>query len=241
MNVKIIEQPKISQVYDQVLISALQNFSQKENLNNLVFYLLEKKLSKSKYQIIFNYDPNYINILTKVNQLVELNDICKFFHGSILNQQLVELEYNQSKISSFYILIFYSQTKTIKEDINQLINLELKQLLYMYINNFYQTRQVATIDNHLKYFLCLINFNFIDNLGFKQIQNILKYFQLTFREKEIVEQLLQGYSNEKIAHNLYITVSTVKAHLTHIYDKLGVKTRQELISYLLSKQQNKLF
>jgi DNA-binding NarL/FixJ family response regulator len=52
---------------------------------------------------------------------------------------------------------------------------------------------------------------------------------LTNREREVLRLLVQGYSNEEIAQDLYITVATVKAHLTAIFEKLGVKSRSRAI------------
>jgi len=47
----------------------------------------------------------------------------------------------------------------------------------------------------------------------------------TDREREIVEQLRRGSTNKQIAQQLSITEETVKKHLQHIYDKLGVRRR----------------
>jgi DNA-binding NarL/FixJ family response regulator len=51
----------------------------------------------------------------------------------------------------------------------------------------------------------------------------------TKREREVLQDLVDGLSNEEIAKHLYITVSTVKAHLTSIFAKLGVKNRSQAI------------
>lgn len=48
---------------------------------------------------------------------------------------------------------------------------------------------------------------------------------LTMREKELLDLLLAGLSNAEIADRLFISVRTVKGHLTHIYRKLGVANR----------------
>jgi DNA-binding NarL/FixJ family response regulator len=48
---------------------------------------------------------------------------------------------------------------------------------------------------------------------------------LTNREREVLKLLAEGVCNEKIAQSLYISVATVKAHLTSIFEKLGVKSR----------------
>jgi DNA-binding NarL/FixJ family response regulator len=52
---------------------------------------------------------------------------------------------------------------------------------------------------------------------------------LTERERQVLHWLVQGASNEKIAQHLYITVATVKAHLTAIFEKLGVSSRTQAI------------
>ncbi|BAU09767.1 two-component LuxR family transcriptional regulator [Leptolyngbya sp. NIES-3755] len=52
---------------------------------------------------------------------------------------------------------------------------------------------------------------------------------LTDREQEVLHWLVQGASNEEIATRLYISVATVKAHLTAIFHKLGVTSRTQAI------------
>lgn len=50
---------------------------------------------------------------------------------------------------------------------------------------------------------------------------------LTERELEILELIVQGYSNAAIAQKLYITVGTVKTHVQHIFNKLCVGDRTQ--------------
>lgn len=52
---------------------------------------------------------------------------------------------------------------------------------------------------------------------------------LTQREQEVLHWLAQGASNEEIAKRLYVTVATVKAHLTNIFEKLKVTSRTQAI------------
>ncbi|MFO0776391.1 MAG: response regulator transcription factor [Nitrospira sp.] len=52
---------------------------------------------------------------------------------------------------------------------------------------------------------------------------------LTEREHEIIKLLRQGLSNKDIAHSLSISDSTVRHHLTNIFDKVGVPNRQKLL------------
>jgi len=51
---------------------------------------------------------------------------------------------------------------------------------------------------------------------------------LTAREREVVEHVLAGESNAEIAAALGMSEKTVKTHLTHVYAKVGVRSRTEL-------------
>lgn len=53
-------------------------------------------------------------------------------------------------------------------------------------------------------------------------------FGLTPREREVVVAIVAGYTNRGIAQRLRVSEETIKHHLTHIYDKLGVSNRLEL-------------
>ncbi len=52
---------------------------------------------------------------------------------------------------------------------------------------------------------------------------------LSAREIEILRALSTGVSNKELASQLFISVATVKTHLIHIYQKLGVDTRTAAI------------
>lgn len=54
---------------------------------------------------------------------------------------------------------------------------------------------------------------------------------LTPREIEIVRLVAQGHRNKEIAWRLSISEGTVKLHVHHIYEKLGVNSRVELAAY----------
>ena len=53
--------------------------------------------------------------------------------------------------------------------------------------------------------------------------------ELTAREHELLELIARGLDNGAIAERLGLQVKTVRNHITHIFDKLGVRTRAEAI------------
>lgn len=55
--------------------------------------------------------------------------------------------------------------------------------------------------------------------------------KLTEREHEVFIQLAKGRSNTEIAAALYLGESTVKTHVAHILDKLGVRDRIQAVIY----------
>lgn len=61
------------------------------------------------------------------------------------------------------------------------------------------------------------------------------YDKLSEREKEVLGWIARGYSNKEIADNLVISVKTVETHRSNLMEKLGLKTRPELIKFALKK------
>jgi predicted ATPase/class 3 adenylate cyclase/DNA-binding CsgD family transcriptional regulator len=53
---------------------------------------------------------------------------------------------------------------------------------------------------------------------------------LTPNEAQIVELVRQGMTNAEIGRRMFVSARTVQSHLTHIYTKLGVRSRTELAS-----------
>ena len=66
-------------------------------------------------------------------------------------------------------------------------------------------------------------------------------FNLTKRQKEILDLLLQGCTSlEQIAEKMFIEKITVRTHLNDIYSKLGIHSLAGLIAYLYKEKLNQL-
>ncbi len=59
---------------------------------------------------------------------------------------------------------------------------------------------------------------------------------LSAREIEILELLAAGASNREISRTLFISEATVKTHLAHVYDKLGVESRTAAVHAAIQRR-----
>ena len=65
---------------------------------------------------------------------------------------------------------------------------------------------------------------------------MLEPYHLTEREQEVTELLLEGQTLKNIAEQLFITERTVKFHSKNVYDKLGVRSKKELLQMFSDMQ-----
>jgi DNA-binding NarL/FixJ family response regulator len=64
---------------------------------------------------------------------------------------------------------------------------------------------------------------------------------LTDREREIMRLVSEGLSNKAIARRLHISHGTIKVHLHHMYQKLGINNRTVLAALAISRRQASTF
>ena len=63
--------------------------------------------------------------------------------------------------------------------------------------------------------------------------------QLSKREKEVLNLIFEGLTNDEIAEKLNITIHTVKVHVLHIYEKTKCKRgRTELFVKRIKELEN---
>ena len=60
-------------------------------------------------------------------------------------------------------------------------------------------------------------------------------YELTTRETEILNSLIDGLSYKKLAEKYFISISTVRTHIGHIYEKLHVNSKAQAVAKALKK------
>lgn len=55
-------------------------------------------------------------------------------------------------------------------------------------------------------------------------------YDLSDREKQVLQLLVEGYSYKMIANHLFIAIDTVRSHIKKIYEKLHVNSKSEAVA-----------
>jgi DNA-binding NarL/FixJ family response regulator len=71
------------------------------------------------------------------------------------------------------------------------------------------------------------------------VANVMGDLLLSQREEQVLQLLADGLSNRDIAKTLKLSEHTVKNHLFHIFDKLGVSNRMEAVLYAISQREQR--
>ena len=70
--------------------------------------------------------------------------------------------------------------------------------------------------------------------------SVLEDHQLTSREKEILYALVDGLSYKKIAEKYFVSIHTVRSHISSIYEKLHVNSKSQAVAKVLQPQQGSI-
>jgi len=74
---------------------------------------------------------------------------------------------------------------------------------------------------------------FVDGQFLDSILDQLKQTHfLTDRELQVLKFITEGYSNQQIAEKLFVSVSTVKYHVSNLYFKLEIKNRSQALKFM---------
>jgi DNA-binding NarL/FixJ family response regulator len=73
-------------------------------------------------------------------------------------------------------------------------------------------------------------------MEFAKISKSNRSYLLTKRQVEVLKLISEGVSSREIGEQLFISASTVKREIRHIFDKLGVSDRSHAVSQAIKRQ-----
>jgi len=73
-------------------------------------------------------------------------------------------------------------------------------------------------------------------MEFAKISKSNRSYLLTNRQVEVIKLISEGVSSREIGEQLFISASTVKREIRHIFDKLGVSDRSHAVSQAIKRQ-----
>lgn len=120
--------------------------------------------------------------------------------------------------------------------LEELKSSEINNLEYFFLerelNSYYlihleKKQTVSTILNILFGIVIMVLVYIIYSI--KSQKKMSSVEELSNQEIKVKEHIIDGKSNKEIAEALFISLNTVKTHITNIYSKLNVSNRKELI------------
>ncbi len=212
-----------------------------------LFYLLKafKFIQKTTIDFIYKYiiaaifvffnikliQQVFITLETKsiidFTNYIEYSNVCIHFLIVVISiwKLIITQKRNKSRILltreyfSFFIIyyIFHGGFYLLDLDYKAFFFLIHNVVFFLASNNFF-----------LNYFSKKELIQIHDTHLFKDLED----HGITDREWDIINLIIEGKTNKEIANELYISVKTVKHHIYHIFKKLNVRNRIELINYI---------
>ena len=62
---------------------------------------------------------------------------------------------------------------------------------------------------------------------------------LTPAEQKVVALAADGLSNQEVADSLFVTLATVKSHLRHVFQKLDLRNRAQLVNTVRTRESQR--
>lgn len=115
-----------------------------------------------------------------------------------------------------------------------MINAGIKGFILKNVDKFELQKAVNTVYGGENYFCRQI----LQKSAFIQIDNKSDVNLLSARETEVLQLVCKGFTSQEIADALFISIKTVEAHRTNIFQKADVRNTAELILWAI---KNDLF
>lgn len=185
--------------------------------------LVDKKKNIFEILVIVSFIFELIGIfLLKENYSIKIiAGLSYFFIGFfVLFRTMTFINLVDDKKSIIYTCAFGLMYSRIIEGILVLVEDKL-------INNYLLLIIIISLTLSLVIIIYFLLYFQNKNVEFDSlIKKIVIKYKLSFQEEKVLSLLLKNYSNQEIANELFLSVNTVKNHLSNIYKKTNMKKKE---------------
>lgn len=186
-------------------------------------------------------DDNYLNIDLLQNKINSVSGFC----NSGIYKSINEFVLTKRQVKYLFVSINFEKINLL-ESVKSLIN-ENEKLKIVFIINYLDSKKIhqflesgiiGIIDRDYLMGNVELVLNQIENYGVFLSPTIIKAIiesfkrpkmpNLTAREQEVVQGILDGLTYLQIAEKYLITIDTVRSHIKNIYKKLSINSKAQL-------------
>ncbi len=129
-------------------------------------------------------------------------------------------------LNTAYYLLLLEELKESDIQFEEYAFLENKLVKYQII----KIQKKYALSKGINWVLLLILVGLLVRLVLKKSSNkVNPDLVLSVQEKKVKDFILEGKSNKEIAEALFVSLNTVKTHITNLYQKLEISNRKELM------------
>ena len=220
--------------------------------HNILLGLEKAKRIHSKENIILGYKAlvDYYTFIKDYKKALSAYKRATEFHDSIINEDSqkniisTQIEYETAKkdaqiqeLANEKKMILLNEQANYKRLIVIIIISLIIIIILVIVFNLRRKNLDLELQNkksEIQKYLLQIN-KLKDKVEDKEVnssQDIaekLDYFELSKREKEVIDLISKGLSNDEIASKIFVSKNTIKTHIKNIYTKLDVKNRIQAV------------
>ncbi len=200
----------------------------------IIIWILGIYISIVKFRLM-SFTPSIVSeeIISNIDEsIILLDNSLKII---VMNKKSEDIfQYTQGKFKGEYFSKIIFEQENVLNEINKLYNGECKSVSF-WVN--FKSNDNSKVMMDIK--ISLVKDKFNDNIGFlvigkevKSIRHLKTMYKISDREVEVIRHIINGSTNKEIGKEIGITLRTVKAHITNIYNKLGVNNKSHLLSFL---------
>lgn len=217
-----------------------------KNSNSLFSAFTNTNDADAEWQSLRNYETKLRNLISSQEDSLSdayINNIKSYAKDSLQILMVKLISIKQLDIQDLLVEDILKNQDYYIELLAELKSSDIERSEYLFLENKLSFHIAELAKNKYQSSMFIIVLLILSVIGLyvfiwrrreKNSSSLFIEANLSKQERKIQSLILEGKSNKEIANELFISLSTVKSHISNIYNKLQISDRQEL----LQKYQN---